>query len=286
MASRRRNSGGGVFSKVIWALVMASLIVSWYKTPVQGNPSNFMEWGQAKSVAVETWIKSWTNGGNSLNIPKIDGVPGNNTGGGSGASGGGIKPGTSTVPATETRSQLNTVAIADAQKVSYNRDEWKHWNTVAGCWDVREEVLVRDAVPGSVKYLDKDKKETTSKEAACSVASGQWIDYYTGKTLTDPKGLDIDHMIPLSYTAQHGGQAWDAGKKSEYANSMNAGHLVAVSASANRSKGDKGPSSWKPADKGSWCQYATDWVSVSTKWSLSMTEADKASLNEMLDTCK
>lgn len=285
MASRRKNSGGGVFSKALWALVIASLIVSWYKTPIQGNPSNIMEWGQAKSAAVEAWVKSWTNGGNSLDIPKIGNGSNPTTGGGS-ATSGGITPNTSTVPPSETSSKLNALTVANAEKVSYKREEWKHWNTVSGCWDVREEVLNRDAVPGSVKYLDKDKNPTSSKAQACSIQSGQWVDYYSGKTFTDPTKLDIDHMIPLSYTAQHGGQGWDSNKKSEYANSMQTGHLVAVSASENRTKGDKGPSVWKPSDKGAWCQYATDWVSVAGSWNISIAQADKDALSSMLATCK
>lgn len=282
MASRRRNSGGGVFSKVLWALVIASLIVAWYRTPVQGNPSNIVEWSQAKSAAIEAWVKGFTNGGTSINFP----TGGKGTGTTPGAGSGAIAPNTSTIPATESIAKLNTLAIANAQQVSYNRDEWKHWNTVSGCWDVREEVLNRDAVPGSVKYLDKDKKPTDSKAQACSIQSGQWVDLYSGKTFTDPTTLDIDHMIPLSYTAQHGGQAWDSNKKSDYANSMNNGHLLAVSASENRAKGDKGPSAWKPSDKGSWCQYATDWVSVAGTWSISITSADKDALASMLATCK
>lgn len=277
MASRRKSSGG-IFSKILWGLIIASLIVAWYKTPVQGNPSNFMEWGKAKSAAVETWVKSWTNGGQSLNIPKF----------GPGATGSGktLSPGTSTVPVSESTAKLNTITVASAESVSYNRDEWKHWNTVSGCWDVRDEVLVRDAVAGSVKYLNKDKAPTDSKTQACSIQTGQWVDFYTGATFTDPTKLDIDHMIPLSYAAQHGGQSWDTAKKSSYANSMDAGHLVAVSASENRTKGDKGPSAWKPTDKGAWCQYATDWVSVASKWQLSVAEADKKALSDMLGTCK
>lgn len=275
MASRKKNSGG-IFSKLLWMFVIASLALSWFKTPVEGNPNNIMEWGQAKSAAVEKWISSWTDGGFIFNVPSSPGSGGGN----------GTAPAPPATPVPESRAALDTITVAEASKVDYNRDDWKHWNSITGCWDVREEVLYRDAAPGSIVLLDKNKNETTSKANACSIKSGSWVDVYSGKTFTDPSKLDIDHMIPLSYAAQHGGQGWDGKRKSDYANSMNTGHLITSSASQNRSKGDKGPSAWKPSDRASWCQYATNWISVSSTWGLSTTEADKKELASMLETCK
>lgn len=284
MASRKKNSGG-IFSKLIWMFVIASLTLSWFKTPVEGNPNNFMEWGQAKSAAVEKWISSWTDGGFIFNLPST-GTPGSGSGSDGSTGGNGTAPAPPAAPVTESKAKLDTLKVANASDVDYERDEWKHWNSVTSCWDVREEVLYRDAAPGSVVLLDKNKNETGSKANACSIKSGSWVDVYSGKSFSDPSKLDIDHMIPLSYAAQHGGQGWDGKRKSEYANSMNTGHLVTSSASQNRSKGDKGPSKWKPSDKASWCQYATNWISVSSAWGLTTTEADKKELASMLDTCK
>lgn len=291
MARRKKNSGG-IFATLIWMFVIASLALSWFKTPVEGNPGNFMEWGQAKSAAVEKWIHSWSDGASNIKLPTF--TPGTGSGPGTGGSDGAPgAPGTDNgtpvapvAPVSESRAKLDTLKIADASKVDYERDEWKHWNTVSGCWNVREEVLARDAAPGSLVYLDKNDKETTSKANACSIKSGSWVDVYSGKSFTDPSKLDIDHMIPLSYAAQHGGQGWDANKKSQYANSLENGHLITSSAAQNRSKGDKGPGEWKPSDRGSWCTYATNWISVSSTWGLSATEDDKKELISMLETCK
>lgn len=278
MAQKRRGGSGGMFMTLVWCFCIASLIVAWFKSPVTTPTDNVFEWGQAKSAAVEQWVKSWTDGG--LKFPS--GTPGM----GGDSTNGSTTPNSSDVPLSESQTSLNALTVANAATVNYNRDEWKHWNTVRTCWDTREEVLVRDAVPGSVTYLNSSKQDISSAGGACYVKSGKWIDRFSGKTITDPSTIDIDHMIPLSYTAQHGGQAWDAKKKSDYANSLEPGHLVAVSASENRAKGDKGPSQWKPSNPASHCQYATDWVRVASKWSISITDADKQALSGMLATCK
>jgi hypothetical protein len=93
-------------------------------------------------------------------------------------------------------------------------------------------------------------------------------------------------MIPLSYAAQHGGQSWDKAKKQAYANDLsNAGHLIAVTASENRSKSDRGPSEWKPTNKAGYCVYATDWITVSKNYELSIAQEDVTALKDMLATC-
>lgn len=64
--------------------------------------------------------------------------------------------------------------------------------------------------------------------------------------------------------------------------------MIAVTASANGSKGDKGPEDWKPPDEAYWCQYATDWTEIKARWVLTMTwaEAEAEAILEMLDTCE
>ena len=93
-------------------------------------------------------------------------------------------------------------------------------------------------------------------------------------------------MIPLKNAHNSGGWAWDKSRKAAFANEMSyADHLVAVTASANRKKGARGPEAWKPTDKGYWCDYAIDWVRIKTDWDLSATKAEWGALQEMLETC-
>lgn len=170
--------------------------------------------------------------------------------------------------------------------VAYDRYEWRHWDNVTSCWTVREEVLWRDAKKDeALTMMDKNGVRTTDKNAACEIKGGTWVDPYTGETFTNPSDLDIDHMIPLGYTARAGGQSWDSDKKMDYANDLTYEyHLIAVSASANRSKSDRGPSEWKPREEFH-CQYGIAWTVVTNKWGLSLQDSDKKEIQSLLAKC-
>lgn len=171
----------------------------------------------------------------------------------------------------------------------YNRGDWYHWeNFERSCWTVREEVLYRDAVKdASLTLLDANKIRTTNKEEACYISGGTWIDPFTGEEFRNPEDLDIDHVIALSYANSGGGSNWDVEKKRQYANSLEySKHLLAVSASANRSKSDKGPSEWMPDNEGYHCTYAEAWTTIAAQWGLNVKSADRRKLKEILSDCE
>ena len=119
------------------------------------------------------------------------------------------------------------------------------------------------------------------------VAYGEWLAPSIGSALLDPVKLDIDHLVPLENAHRSGGHAWDSDRKRAYANDLNnPAHLVAVTASANRSKGARGPEDWLPPDEGYWCQYGRDWMAVKVEWELKVTPAEFEALGEMLGTCQ
>ena len=62
-------------------------------------------------------------------------------------------------------------------------------------------------------------------------------------------------------------------------------HLIAVTASANRKMGARGPEEWKPTNRGYCCDYPIDWVQIKTDWDLSATKAEWGALQEILETC-
>ena len=78
---------------------------------------------------------------------------------------------------------------------------------------------------------------TFKTDRQCRVASGRWEDPYTGETFTNPKDLDVDHMVPLQNAHRSGGWEWTYGRREAYANDMDRPeHLIAVEAGANRAK--------------------------------------------------
>lgn len=169
------------------------------------------------------------------------------------------------------------VAQVPTELPNYNRKDWRHWVDVDGdCQNARQEVLVAESV----------RTVSFSGGEQCRVATGQWIAPFTGVTVDSPRKLDVDHMVPLANAHRSGGHSWTRERKREYANYLNEpAHLIAVTASANRAKGSKGPEAWKPPDTGYWCQYAKDWANIKSEWQLTVTPGELAALQVMLETC-
>jgi hypothetical protein len=160
----------------------------------------------------------------------------------------------------------------------YNRRDWRHWiDEDRDCQDARQETLIAESrIP--VSYTD---------EKQCRVLAGEWLDPYTNKVFTDPGDLDVDHMVALRDAHYSGGYAWDAGFKKLYANDLNnPDHLVAVSASANRSKGSRGPDEWLPPYAPYRCAYIEAWVGVKENWELTMEEGEAAAIGVMRAVCR
>jgi len=156
----------------------------------------------------------------------------------------------------------------------YNRTEWGYWyDSNKDCQDTRQEVLI---VESTIPVTFTDDKH-------CRVATGSWTCPYTGLVFTDPSQLDIDHMVPLKVAFDGGGSAWDIATKRAFFNDLGSPEaLKAVSASANRSKGDRTPMNWLPSV--GQCQYLKDWVVTKRRWNLPL-ESD-ALLTLFIQHCK
>lgn len=165
----------------------------------------------------------------------------------------------------------------DAPLGGYKRSEWRHWIDEDGdCQDTRTEVLIAESeIP--VAFKDADH---------CKVASGKWTCPYTGKVYSDPSKLDIDHLVALGNAARSGGQAWDNDRKRAYANDLSdPDQLIAVDASANRSKSDRGPDEWLPPRTEYRCTYARNWIRLKDRWALGVTAAERIALATVVATC-
>ncbi|WP_390891475.1 HNH endonuclease family protein [Dactylosporangium roseum] len=169
---------------------------------------------------------------------------------------------------------LDSLTVASAGSMSgYSREKFTHWISQGNGCDTRDAVLKRDGK--NVKVAD-----------GCKITSGSWYSPYDDKTLTNPQDLDIDHMVPLAAGWRSGANKWTDEQRKQFANDMTRPQLFAVSLQSNRAKGDQDPSTWKPPNRAYWCTYAQDWVTVKSFYKLTVTQAEKTALADMLATCK
>lgn len=146
-----------------------------------------------------------------------------------------------------------------------------------GC-DTRNDVLRRDLTSRQVKAGTR----------RCVALAG-WLtpDPYTGGGIHfvygGPSEVDIDHVVALGDAWQKGAFRWVPRKRLALANDpMN---LLAVSASANRSKGDADAATWLPPNKSYRCAYVARQVAVKAKYGLWVTAAERAATGRILAHC-
>ena len=155
----------------------------------------------------------------------------------------------------------------------YNRDDYPTWTDADGdCQNTRAEVLISENT-GTLTYSSGN----------CVVSTGTWNDPYTGQTFTIAADLDVDHLVPLAEAHRSGAYAWNLEKRKSYANYLaDPNHLIAVSASANRSKGDQDPAKWLPPNTAYHVQYAQAWAAVKIAWGLTADSAEITALTNIL----
>jgi hypothetical protein len=173
---------------------------------------------------------------------------------------------------------LNGLIVSSSPApIKYDRDDWgSGWSDAdRNCMNARHEVLKAESI-----------ESTQLSSNRCTVTRGRWYAAFTGTWITNPSSLDIDHFVPLANAHASGGWAWSSTTKHSYYNDLSdPKHLIAVTASANRSKGSRGPESWKPTDTSYWCVYAHSWATIKTRWELTVTASELGALTAMLNKC-
>ncbi|SHM45667.1 HNH endonuclease family protein [Cryptosporangium aurantiacum] len=190
-------------------------------------------------------------------------------------------------PASVTRARTAldglTVKSIPGKDSSYERDAFgDSWSDAAtgvqfarnGC-DTRNDILRRDAVPGTIR--------TKNGTSGCKVTAGTWVSQYDGARYTNKSKIQIDHIVPLARAWASGAKRWSAARRLAFANDPD--NLLAVDGSSNQSKSDKGPSAWRPP-KAYQCGYAVRYIGAVSKYQLPITKSDKSALTSMLDGCR
>ncbi|MEV6670752.1 HNH endonuclease family protein [Streptomyces sp. NPDC051162] len=185
--------------------------------------------------------------------------------------------------AGDARMMLYNLTVEDKQVANYARTKFR----VSGskdCW------IKQGPDCCSTREIVLQNQSTTpvTLKGKCNVLTGSWTSEYDNKPpFTTPRGVDIDHIVPLKAAWNSGAEKWDVAKRERFANdiSPNTPQLIAVSASSNRSKGDRRPDQWMPPEPGAQCPYSEAWVAVKSKYGLSVTPDEKSALTATLRHC-
>ncbi|KOG31743.1 MULTISPECIES: HNH endonuclease family protein [Streptomyces] len=199
----------------------------------------------------------------------------------------GTKPGLAPVTTVEDRAEARKLieelsTKGRGPKTGYDRNKFGYaWMDTAdgvplarnGC-DTRNDLIRRDG-----------QKLRFRAGSDCVVIAMTLDDPYTGTTIEWRKQqaseVQIDHVVPLSYSWQMGSSRWPKSKREQLANDVL--NLIPVQGRANSAKGDSGPAAWLPPHKQIRCSYAIRFAQVALKYDLAVTTADKAT---MLKQCE
>lgn len=174
--------------------------------------------------------------------------------------------------ASEALTMLDGLPVAaEGSLDGYDRDLFPHWISQGDNCDTREVVLERDG-------------EGVETDDQCKAVAGTWYSEYDDVTLDSASDIDIDHIVPLAEAWRSGAQDWSEAKRKSFANNLTAAQLIAVSASSNRSKGDKDPAEWMPRDAYQ-CTYARSWVWIKNNYAMNIDSDEKAALTTALNDC-
>lgn len=187
----------------------------------------------------------------------------------------GLAPITSAADRAKARELIEKVRTRGrGPKTGYDRDEFGYaWADNAdgvplarnGC-DTRNDVLARDGT--DLKYRSGSD---------CVLIEMTLHDPYTGATIHWRKEkaaeVQIDHVVPLSYSWQMGASRWPKAKRIRLANDPL--NLLAVGGEQNSRKGDSGPASWLPPATKIRCSYAVRFAQVALEYDMPVTPADK-----------
>lgn len=148
----------------------------------------------------------------------------------------------------------------------YDRRRFGGWTDVDGdCLDTRNEILVLNSLT-----------EVTLDNSGCRVVQGNWFDVYSGSLISDPSGIDIDHIVSLSHAWSGGAALWTEQELVVFANDFD--NLIITTSSSNRSKNDSTPLGWLPPNEEFQCEFVERFMAISEKYQIAMQQNEGARL--------
>ena len=143
----------------------------------------------------------------------------------------------------------------------------KHWaypiDADKDCQNTRAEILIERS----------SRPVTFKNHKRCTVANGEWQDFYYSEIVSEASKIQIDHVVPLKNAYISGGANWSREQKRAFANDPL--NLVITSSKTNQQKGAKDLTQWLPIDHKLACRYSLRWIEIKTKYNLIITESER-----------
>lgn len=169
----------------------------------------------------------------------------------------------------------NPEVTIEAYEREHHFGSWVKNKKSGDCFNTRNKVLVRENI-GTITLKETNK---------CSVATGEWVDPYSGNTMTDAQAeIQIDHMVPLKEAYISGAYKWTFKERCLYGNYLGyRNHLVAVSGAENNEKSAKTPEDYMPSNQANHCEYLKDWLKIKSIWGLSLVPEEMRAIRKIID---
>ena len=126
------------------------------------------------------------------------------------------------------------------------------------------------------EVLKRDSKIPVTLDRRGRVIGGYWVDAFTGEGLSDPRQVQIDHVVPVSEAYQAGGYGWGKGDRLAFMNDPD--NLVVTSKNENQRKGRLLAGGYLPPKKELRAGFLGRVVKVKDKYGLALTEEELASV--------
>lgn len=178
------------------------------------------------------------------------------------------------IPYSFTRGSYRSIFETPTERDKFfNPDDWPFDLDFDGdCQSTRNEILVATSTV-TVRFTNPRN---------CEVRSGRWVDEYTGQEFTVAAPLRLDHIIPLKYAHNHGGDAWSPNKRVAFANDPL--NLVLSGSKEIRRKRNRGPNRYLPREEYH-CDYARQWQTIADKYEISLPNQDRNRIDAIMKSC-
>lgn len=154
-------------------------------------------------------------------------------------------------------------SVTTGECTKYVRDDFGYPADIDhDCQNSRAEVLINlSLVPVTF---------TTSNN--CTVATGKWVDPYSGDTVLNASDLQIDHLVPLSEANKSGAYAWTTDRKKEFGNDFE--NMVPTKSALNTQKSDSDPGDWLPPKIDYRKTYCDRFIGIKEKYGLTVDQKE------------